>query len=219
LPYNLANTNSNINVTEGYHSIFVNDFWEAGYTGYRYTFQNYTYGGTTYFLNPAEWDFSGDWTRTANFKKEYCPGDANGDGEADEDDWALVDDAFPSERGDPEYNSACDFNNDGDVDIDDRSYLADIVPLDHTLTVYAFNQYYTAGEVPLEIDDEYVGPTMYGYTVTDGVHKVYVPEFIDQPPYGYHMFDHFDYGAGTTPIYVTVTSDLLITAYYYSYYY
>jgi hypothetical protein len=60
---------------------------------------------------------------------------------------------------------------------------------------------------------------MYGYTVTDGVHKVYVPEFIDQPPYGYHVFDHFDYGAGTTPMNVTVTSDLLATAYYYSYYY
>jgi hypothetical protein len=217
--YNVANTGTTMKITGGDHSLFVNDFWEAGYTGYRYTFQNYTYGGTTYFLNPAEWDFSDDWTRTANFKKEYCPGDANGDGEADEDDWALVDDAYPSQRGDPEYNSACDFNNDGDVDVDDRSYLADIVPLDHTLTVYAFNQYYTAGEVPLEIDDEYVGPTMYGYTVTDGVHKVYVPEFIDQPPYGYHVFDHFDYGAGTTPMNVTVTSDLLATAYYYSYYY
>jgi hypothetical protein len=128
LMHNLANTSSTIKITGGYHTVFVNDFWEPGYTGYRYTFQYYTYDGTTYYPNPAYWNFYKDWTVTANFVKEYCPGDVDGDGDADQTDWNIFNNyAYPSVRGDPNWKSRCDFNSDGDVDAEDRNYLYSII--------------------------------------------------------------------------------------------
>lgn len=88
-----------------------------------------------------------------------------------------------------------------------------------TLTVYAYNQYYQYGYVPLFIDEEYVGTTGYSYSVTAGNHEIYVAS----PLYDghYHVFycyyydGNYDYNNPTT---LSVTSDKTITAYYYSYY-
>ena len=121
---NIADTGSPIWVTEGSHTVFVNDFWEAGYTGYRYTFQYYTIGDTQYSNNPLTLNFSSDTTITAHFSKTRSAGDVDGNGDADLDDhhYHFVN-AYPSERGDPNWDSRCDFNNDGAVDRNDEGYL------------------------------------------------------------------------------------------------
>jgi hypothetical protein len=129
LPSNIANTGTTIKVTEGYHVIYVNDFWEPGYTGYRYTFDYYQ--GTTWQeeVQTATMDFDEDLTVSAHFTKEYCPGDVDGDGDADQTDWDTFLISYPSSRGDHtySYDSRCDFNSDGDIDVEDQDYLHDII--------------------------------------------------------------------------------------------
>jgi len=50
-------------------------------------------------------------------------GDINGDGVIDDNDVHLFMKAFPSKRGDPNYNPDCDFNGNGEVDKNDLTVL------------------------------------------------------------------------------------------------
>ena len=122
--HNLANTNSTIKTNEGYHTVFVNDFWEPGNTGNRSFFKYYTYDSTKYYPNPATWPIDEDWTVTAVFELKQCPGDVNGDGVVDIDDITICQIAFGSFRGHPKWDSTADLNCDGIVDIDDVIMVA-----------------------------------------------------------------------------------------------
>ena len=204
LQHNIANTGSELDVSEGLHTIFVNDFWEAGFTGYRYTFQYYTYPGATYYANPAEWYIGEDWVRTAHFSKAYCPGDADGDGNTDQDDWTLFNDAYVSQRGDSNYNSACDFNCDGYVNSADYNHLYSILWPPYWITVTT-SPAISAG---VYIDSQYVGPTGNSFQVSYGIHDVSVAD-----PVGYYSFHNFGgYPAYENP--VEVNSATTLTAYY-----
>lgn len=123
--YNIANTGSSspIFVNGGYHTFWVNDFWEAN-TWNRYTFQYYTYDSTTNYNNPITLAFSSNKTVTAHFSKASAPeGDVDGDGYVNSDDLDIFLNAYPSTRGDPNWNSRCDFNCDGVVNNTDRNRL------------------------------------------------------------------------------------------------
>ena len=98
----------------GTHEIFVNDFWEKGLTGNRYTFQHWEDGSTE---NPRTLMIDIDKNIIAYFKKKWCPGDANGDGIVDLLDLVLLGVAYESYRGDPLWDSRVDFNRDLLVDV------------------------------------------------------------------------------------------------------
>jgi hypothetical protein len=87
------------------------------------------------------------------------------------------------------------------------------------LTVLAYNNYGYPGYVPLYIDGTYVGTTGYTYTVTTGNHQIYV----QSPLYGggYHVFYCYNYDGNynyNNPMTLSITTDKVVTAYYYSYY-
>ena len=94
-------------------------------------------------------------------------------------------------------------------------------PIYHQLTVLAYNQYGYPGAVPLYIDGQYVGTTMNTYTVSQGNHQIYVASPLYEG-YWVHVFQYYYYG-GTynynNPMTLSVTSDMTLIAYYYSYYY
>ena len=84
----------------------------------------------------------------------------------------------------------------------------------------AINQYNQPGNVPLYIDDHYVGTTGYAYTVTEGNHKIEV----GSPVYGgdsysvfvaYYYDDDYDYD---NPMTLSVTEGKTIYACYWTYY-
>ncbi|MCK4873526.1 MAG: hypothetical protein KAS72_12440 [Phycisphaerales bacterium] len=52
-----------------------------------------------------------------------CVGDVDGDGDTDEDDLTLLEDAFGSVPGDPNWNPDADLDGDGDVDMADLAIL------------------------------------------------------------------------------------------------
>ena len=88
------------------------------------------------------------------------------------------------------------------------------------LTVYAYNQYYYPGYVPLYIDGEYVGTTGYSYPVTAGTHTIYVESPLFDG-YGWHVFDYYYYDYiynYNNPVTLSITSDKTVEAWYWSYY-
>jgi hypothetical protein len=120
-------TGSTFFVQAGVHEVFVNDFWEAGETGYRYGFTGWEDDSTG---NPRSVTVEGDTTITAHFDKKWCPGDVNGDGLVDIDDITIVNVAFAATRdlGDPwppngDWDSRADLNRDNLIDIDDMTIV------------------------------------------------------------------------------------------------
>ncbi|MEM2099570.1 MAG: hypothetical protein QXU99_07545 [Candidatus Bathyarchaeia archaeon] len=128
LPYNLANTGSPMLLNEGYHTVFVNDFWGSNYDGYRYGFEYYfdgeeilTYDNPVYgYFDPSLGSVTG-----AQFGLAWNPFDIDGSGYFTWDDVYLYENYainyIPNSRGDTSftYNSRYDLNADGDVDWDD----------------------------------------------------------------------------------------------------
>ncbi|MDH5462488.1 MAG: dockerin type I domain-containing protein [Candidatus Bathyarchaeota archaeon] len=110
-------TGSKFPVAVGTHSVFVNDFWEGGGTGNRYSFKYYSYDSTRYYPNPATWSIVEDWTVTAQFNKKYCAGDVDGNGIVDLYDILFVRNTFGSKRGDPNWDSRADVIYDGIIDV------------------------------------------------------------------------------------------------------
>jgi hypothetical protein len=212
----------------------VNDFWETSNgqcTGYRYYFDYYTYDSTTNYSNPLALVFSSDKTVIAHFTKIYHPGDADGDGDADQADYTYFMSSYPSTRGDSTHNylSTCDFNSDGAVDNDDLSYLEGILGVYHYITVNAYNQYgYPSYSIPVYIDVGWVGFTGSSFPVLAGTHTIAVPSYIDDYTYGphfqypgwaYHVLSYYYYDGNydyDNPISLSVTEDKTIDAYYYS---
>jgi hypothetical protein len=111
-----------------------------------------------------------------------------------------------------------------DVYMDDDHVLQAVFceePLQHSLTVLAYNQYGQPGSVPLYIDDVYVGTTGYAYTVTAGDHQIYVESPLTDGYTYYHEFQYYYYDGNynyDNPMTLSVTEDKTVTAYYYSYY-
>ena len=112
-------TGSSFTVQAGDHEVFVNDFWEAGQTGNRYSFEYYYYETTKFYQNPLYLVIYSDTTVTAHFKKKWCPGDTDGNGVVTITDVVICSIAFGSYRGDPKWDSRADHNCDGVVDIVD----------------------------------------------------------------------------------------------------
>ncbi len=214
LPYNIANTGAAMKVNGGDHSVFVNDFWEAGYTGYRYTYQYYTYDQTTVYPNPTEWQFSSDWTITAHFNKEYRPGDANGDGYLNIGDVYFFLAAGTGTRGEDPYNydSRCDFNNDGYVNYGDYLYLmAAGSGTPRRVTVNAYDVEGTPMAANVYVNSYYVDETGNSFVVPAGSHSIGV-----SVPAG-HVFVNFTWAGGystNNPASIGISSDITINAYF-----
>jgi len=214
LPYNIANTGAALKVNGGDHSVFVNDFWEAGYTGYRYTYQYYTYDQTTVYPNPLEWPFSSDWTLTAHFNKQYRPCDINGDGYLNNDDWLIFTSSYPSARGDDTYNydSRCDFNNDGYVNYGDYLYLMAIVyNVPRRVTVNAYDVEGTPMTENVYVNSYYVDKTGNSFVVPASSHWIGV-----SVPAG-HAFVNFTWAGGSSannPASIGISSDITVNAYF-----
>jgi hypothetical protein len=104
----------------------------------------------------------------------------------------------------------------------------------HWVTVNAYNQYYyTGSELPVYVDSQYVGETDYygsfSALLPEGTHLIAVAEYVDDY---YDDTNHFQYPEMTThtlqyyyfdgdysygsDIYVSVTSDKTVEAWYYS---
>lgn len=116
-------TNSSFPVAEGTHTVFVNDFWESGKTGNRYSFKDWEDGSTN---KNRIITVDADKTITASFRKEWCGGDVNGDGICDIYDAISIAIHHGSERdiGDPwpsgnDWDSRADLNADGIIDVYD----------------------------------------------------------------------------------------------------
>ncbi len=109
-------------------TIFVSDFWEPNWI--RYTFQNYTWGSPPQSTTDRtlQWQFTSDATVTAYFSSTYCPGDVDGNGQANINDWNAFVPHYPSCRGGgANWDSRCDFDADGDVDINDLHSLGGLL--------------------------------------------------------------------------------------------
>jgi len=117
-------TGSRFPVVAGTHTVWVNDFWEAGQTGYRYCFTNWEDDSVD---NPRTVDVVEARTLTAYFSKKYCPGDVDGNGVVDEVDLNIVNVAFGSVRGDTKWDSSADLNCDAVVDSIDVAIVASYV--------------------------------------------------------------------------------------------
>ncbi len=211
---NIANTGAVMKVNGGDHSVFVNDFWEAGYTGYRYTYQYFTYDQTTVYPNPTEWQFSSDWTITAHFNKEYRPGDANGDGYLNIGDVYFFLAAGTGTRGEDPYNydSRCDFNNDGYVNYGDYLYLmAAGSGTPRRVTVNAYDVEGTPMAANVYVNSYYVDETGNSFVVPAGSHSIGV-----SVPAG-HVFVNFTWAGGystNNPASIGISSDITINAYF-----
>jgi hypothetical protein len=114
-------TGSVFHVSIGQHETFVNDFWEAGETGYRYGFEQWDDESAA---NPRNLTIEEDVVLTAIFNKRWCPADVDGDGDVDRYDYGEFSDAYLTTRGDLRWDSRCDFDADGDVDYDDFNIFA-----------------------------------------------------------------------------------------------
>jgi len=211
---NIANTGAAIKVNGGDHSVFVNDFWEAGYTGYRYTYQYYMYDQTTVYPNPLEWSFSSDWTLTAHFNKQYRPGDANGDGYLNIGDVYFFLAAGTGTRGEDPYNydSRCDFNNDGYVNYGDYLYLMAIgYMIPRRVTVNAYDVEGNPMAENVYVNSYYVDKTGNSFVVPAGSHSIGV-----SVPAG-HVFVNFTWAGGSSannPASIGISSDITINAYF-----
>lgn len=113
---------STVLVMPGTHTVFVNDFWEEGSTGYRYSF---THWGDSSVDNPRNMTIVEDTTITAYFNKKWCPGDADGDGAVDMADISLVIGCFGASRGDSGWDSRADLNHDDTIDMVDIGIVID----------------------------------------------------------------------------------------------
>jgi len=82
-------------------------------------------------------------------------GDVDWDGDVDDDDQSIFNDAYLSLRGEPNWNSACDFDDDGDVDYDDLITFGGMfgkenppyiiingeqIPYDHVKLIFKFRE-------------------------------------------------------------------------------
>lgn len=106
-------TGSTFPVGPGTHTVFVNDFWESGNTGYRYGFDYWEDGSVD---NPRNITVVEDTTITAYFNKKWCPGDVDGDGKVDGEDLFIVNIRFGAQRGDPNWDSRADLWYDHKID-------------------------------------------------------------------------------------------------------
>lgn len=89
----------------------------------------------------------------------------------------------------------------------------------HTLTMYSHNQDLVPSYVPLYIDYQYVGTTGYSYAVTDGNHEIYVESPVYDGYYSYFWYYQYDETYNyDNPMTLSVTSDITITAVYWTYY-
>jgi hypothetical protein len=109
-------TGSTFTVMAGTRQILATDFWESGDTGNRYGFKNWTDGSTA---NPRTMWLDVDTTIKANFKKKWCPGDVNGDGNVTLADVGKVKLVFSGQITDPMSVRQCDVNGDGKVTLAD----------------------------------------------------------------------------------------------------
>ena len=100
----------------GTHEVFINDFWEPGKTGNRYSFTHWEDGSVD---NPRNITVTADTTVTARFYKKWCPGDVTGDGIVDIYDVVFVNQRLGSQRGDALWDSRADCVYDGVIDIYD----------------------------------------------------------------------------------------------------
>lgn len=114
-------TGSTFTVLAGTRKVFVSDFWgslSTGDFGYRYSFQYWVEDGST--ENPRDITVLEDTTITAHFKKKWCPGDVDGDGDVDSGDMRKLQLAMGSTPGAPNWDSRADVNGDGRIDVRDQ---------------------------------------------------------------------------------------------------
>ena len=167
------------------YSVGTNDFWEAGTTGYRYGFKYWVEDGST--ENPRNVTLEEDKTVTAYFNKKYCPGDCNGDGVVNELDVNIVQLAWLTKRGDPNWDSRADLDCNDYINIRDMQGVAQNYDY-YDLTVLAEDQYgnsLTTAEV--YIDEEFVGNTGSTFTVMAGTRKVYVSDSWESGDFRYYF--------------------------------
>ena len=208
-------TNATFQVSSGTHTVFVNDFWESGKTGYRYGF-GYWEDFSTEKNRTIE--IVENRTVTAYFAKCWCPGDADGSGVVDDTDLNIVSAAYGSQRGDPNWDSRADLNCDGTVTVFDQRMVAKDYGnvYSYQLTVLAEDQYgspLATGDVYL--DGQLVGYTGSAFTINPGFHKVFVNDFWESETTGYRYgFDHWEDYSVTNPRIILVVEDTTVTAYF-----
>lgn len=99
------------------NKVFIQDLWEAGNTGYRYSVNRWEDSSTA---NPRNVVCTELETQiTAYFGEKWCPGDVDGNCVVDDTDKSILVAAYGASRGDPDWDSRADVNGDGIVDIYD----------------------------------------------------------------------------------------------------
>jgi hypothetical protein len=85
-------------------------------------------GIATILVNATEVDslpvYINTYETTESLEAIDLVGDANGDGEVNFDDLALLASAYNTESGDPLFDASADFNGDGEINFDDLALLA-----------------------------------------------------------------------------------------------
>lgn len=209
-------TGSTFELDVGNHTVQVNDFWENNITGYRYGFTRWEDDST---YNPRNIQVIEDKTITAYFFKKYCPGDVDGSGVVDDADIDILNAAWLSVRGNPDWDSRADLNCDAHIDILDLNIVGQNYGniYYYYLTVLAQDQYgisLTTGDV--YIDGQWVGTTNSTFPILGGNHTVFVNDFWDRVNEGYrYNFTNWEDGSTSPTRTITVIEDTTITAYFY----
>lgn len=212
-------TGSTFHVKKGSHTVFINDFWEEGTTGYRYFFDHWNDGWTN---NPRTIEVLEETTITAHFIKRWCPGDVDGSGIVDLYDAIIASICFGSVRGDSKWDSRVDLHRDEMIDMRDIAIVSQNLGnvYKFELTINAEDQRGHSAYPMVFIDCEYVGYAGSTFDIWIGTHEIYVESiFWVQSGSGsggwMYEFDHWiEDGSTEDPRSLYIDSDRTMTAYY-----